>query len=135
MSAPFVHRLRVRYAECDPQGVVFNGNYFTYFDVAHTELLRATIGSFDDLLARGLDVVVAEASCRFRAPARFDEELDIAVTLPRLGRTSMTTAHRVDGPEGLVAEGLLRHVFLDRESRAPVELPDWLRGALEPHLA
>ena len=51
--APFVYALRVRYAECDPQQIVFNANYFAYFDVAMTELWRAAIGHYAAMLERG----------------------------------------------------------------------------------
>jgi acyl-CoA thioester hydrolase len=69
-----VQRLRVRYSECDAQGHVFNANYFVYFDVALTELWRGAFGSYEALVAGGLDLVVAIAGARFRAPARFDDE-------------------------------------------------------------
>src|SRR5207244_8540859 len=64
---PLVHRLRVRYNECDAQGHVFNANYFVYFDVTLTELWRETLGSYEALTADGLDLVVAETGARFRA--------------------------------------------------------------------
>jgi acyl-CoA thioester hydrolase len=61
---PFVHRLRVRYVECDMQGHVFNAHYFTWFDVANTEFWRAAIGSYSKMNDAGIDVVVAEAGAR-----------------------------------------------------------------------
>ena len=90
--APFVHRLRVRYNECDAQGHVFNANYFVYFDVTLTELWREALGSYGALTAGGLDLVVAETGARFRSPARFDDELDITLEIERLGNTSMASA-------------------------------------------
>src|ERR1700736_5494486 len=93
--APFIHPLRVRYAECDPQEIVFNANYFAYFDVAMTELWRAAIGRYGAMLERGVDMVVAEASARFLGAARFDDELALEVSIARLGRTACTTRHRV----------------------------------------
>jgi acyl-CoA thioester hydrolase len=65
----------VRYGECDPQGIVFNANYLLYLDVAFTELWRAAVGPWQDMVDRGVDAVVAEANLVFRAPARFDDEL------------------------------------------------------------
>ena len=65
---PFVHRLRVRFHECDPQGVVFNAHYFSYFDVALTEMWREAFGSYANVVADGTDVVVVEAGATFRAP-------------------------------------------------------------------
>ena len=56
MGSPYVHSLRVRYHECDPQSVVFNANYLAYFDINITELWRAAFGSYDAMLARGARV-------------------------------------------------------------------------------
>src|SRR3954453_7933696 len=91
MPAPFIHRLRVRYHECDAQGRVFNAHYFAYFDVALTELWRETFGSYEQMVREGYDVVVAHAGARFRGAALFDDEIDIEMTIVELGRTSMTT--------------------------------------------
>jgi hypothetical protein len=68
VSAAFVHELRVRYGECDPQGIVFNANYLLYFDVAFTELWREAVGPWQEMVERGVDAVVAEANLRFRSP-------------------------------------------------------------------
>ena len=97
--APFVHRLRVRYHECDPQGIVFNANHFAYFDVALTELWRAAFGSYGAMVASGTDVHVVDASATFHAPARFDDELDLSMAIVRLGTSSITSAleERRDG--------------------------------------
>ena len=83
----FVHELRVRYGECDPQGIVFNPNYMAYFDHTVTELWRASaIGGWDAMVERGLDVVVGEANLRFRAPARFDDLIAVTPGSPSSGR-------------------------------------------------
>jgi len=130
--APFVHPLRVRYAECDPQQVVFNANYFAYFDVAMTELWREAIGHYAAMLERGVDMVVAEASARFLSAARFDDELELEVSITRLGRTACTTRHRVLRGEEVLVEGEMRHVFVDPTSFEKLTIPDWLREALAP---
>src|SRR4051812_13452865 len=91
MAAPFVHELRVRYGECDPQGIVFNANYAAYVDDCFTELWRQAFGSYATMVERGVDMVVAELRLDFRAPARFDELLRVSATIERLGSTGMTT--------------------------------------------
>ena len=130
--AVFVHRLRVRYAECDPQGVVFNAQYLAFADHALTELWRELFGGYMAMIARGVDVVVAEARLRFRASARFDEELDIAITVAHLGTTSMTFHYAIiraaDGAP--IAEVELRYVWVDRESGGKTPIPDWARSRL-----
>jgi acyl-CoA thioester hydrolase len=135
VPAPFRHRFRVRYAECDPQSVVFNAHYFAYFDLALTELFRAAFGSYGSMLERDIDLVVGEASARFFAPAHFDDELEVAVSVTRLGTTGMTTRYdlRRDG-EPLV-EGTLRHVVVSAGTQVKTPIPDWLRRGLEPFAA
>jgi acyl-CoA thioester hydrolase len=130
--APFVHPLRVRYAECDPQQIVFNANYFAYFDVGMTELWRAAIGSYGLMMERGVDMVVAEASARFLGAARFDDALELEVAITRLGRTACTTRHRVLRDGEALVEGAMRHVFVDPRTLQKLAIPDWLRESLAP---
>jgi acyl-CoA thioester hydrolase len=130
--APFVHPLRVRYGECDPQQIVFNANYFAYFDVAMTELWRAAIGHYGAMMERGVDMVVAEASARFLGAARFDDDLELEVSITRLGTTACTTRHRVLRDGDALVEGRMRHVFVDPTSLQKIPIPDWLRGSLAP---
>ena len=96
VSRPFRHRIRVRYSECDLQGVVFNANYLTYLDEAMTELFRTALdGGYRAMVDAGVDMVVAESSLRYLAPARFDDEIEVEATVTRLGTTGMTTAMRI----------------------------------------
>jgi acyl-CoA thioester hydrolase len=130
MSPPFVHKLRVRYGECDPQGIVFNANYLLYFDVAFTELWRAAIGPWQEMVDRGVDAVVADASVSFRAPARFDDELELHAQLTRLGATSITTQIDVVREQSVLVSGTLRHVCVATDTWGKTELPDWIRDGL-----
>jgi acyl-CoA thioester hydrolase len=129
---PFVHPLRVRYAECDPQQIVFNANYFAYFDVAMTELWRAAIGHYGAMMERGVDMVVAEASARFLGAARFDDCLQLEVSITRLGTTACTTRHRVLRDGEALVDGSMRHVFVDPSTLEKIPIPDWLRESLAP---
>jgi len=135
MPAPFVHRLRVRYGECDPQGVVFNANFIMYFDVALTELWREAIGRYDAMLEAGTDMVVAEARARYLAPAGFDDELDIELRITRLGNTGMTTELVVRRDDATVVEGEMRHVFIDPATKLKKPMPNEIRAAMELYLA
>jgi acyl-CoA thioester hydrolase len=133
MAEPFRHRLRVRWSECDLQGVVFYPQYLAYLDHTVTELWRAAIGPYTEMIPEhGVDMVVAEASLRYRASARFDGELDISATIKRLGSTSVTTEFRIERvAEGaLLTEGELRHVFVDPEDYNKREMPDRVRAGL-----
>jgi acyl-CoA thioester hydrolase len=118
LPAPFVHELRVRYGECDPQGIVFNANYLLYFDVAFTELWRAAVGPWQEMVALGVDAVVAEANLIFRAPARFDDQLQLQARVAQLGRSTITTEIDVMRGEELLVAGRLRHVCVSTLSSA-----------------
>lgn len=131
MAEPLVHTLRIRYAECDLQGVAFNAHYLSYFDTSMTELWRAAYGGYQTMLDRGVDMVLAEARLRFYRPARFDDELELAVLVIHLGRTSFRTRHTASSAGQLVAEAELRHVLVDRQTVAKTPLPDWLREGIE----
>jgi acyl-CoA thioester hydrolase len=134
VPAPFVTKLRVRYAECDVQGVAFNSRYLEYVDVAITELWRAAFGSYQAMLDRGADVVVGEANLRFHQPARFDDELTIEVVVMYLGTTSIATKHRICHHGELLVECQMRHVMVDRQTLEKMALPDWFRDGLAPWL-
>jgi len=130
--APFGYTLRVRFNECDPQSVAFNANYFTYIDIAITDLYRQ---HFDDSYAgvmesNGVDVVVAEANLKFLAPARFDEEIEVAITVERLGNTSMEVSSLIsrDGEALVTAE--IRYVFVDLKSWEKTPIPDPIRTTM-----
>ena len=130
MPAVHRHTIRVRYAECDAQGVVFNAHYLAFFDLALTELWRASFGSYAAMVERGVDVVVAEAVVRFRRPAAFDELLDLEIAVTRLGTTSMATSHRITRGGELVVEGEMVHVFVSTDGAGKTPIPEWIRQQL-----
>ena len=135
MTPPFVHRLRVRYHECDLQGIVFNANHFSYFDVALTELWREAFGSYRALLDAGSDLLVREATATFHAPTRFDDEIDIELTIARLGTTSVVFAIQERRAGELLVDGRLVHVFVDRVTHEKHPIPDAIRARLLPWCA
>jgi acyl-CoA thioester hydrolase len=131
VARDYVHELRVRYGECDPQGIVFNANYLLYFDVAFTEMWRAAVGPWGQMVERGIDAVVAETNLRFHAPARFDDELQLHVRIARLGTTAVTTEIDVMRGAELLLAGWLRHVCVDVSTWRKTTVPDWVRDGLQ----
>jgi len=136
MGNTFTHRIRVRYAECDAQGVVFNAHYYAYFDLLMTELWRENIGPYDEMVAQGADMSVVASGARFIAPARFDDEIDLGAKVLRLGNTAMSTAITItrarDGAE--LVDGEIHHVFVDPATYTKRSIPDDVRAGLEPYL-
>lgn len=108
-QGPFVHRLRVRWSEIDAQGVVFNPNYFVFADVAATEFLRdrGVLGALDEEMQQ---IFVVDAHAGFKGSARFDDELDIAVRLDRLGRSSFALAVEIRREQTLLTNISLTYV-------------------------
>ena len=128
-----MHRLRVRYHECDAQGIVFNANHFAYFDVTLTELWREAFGSYDAMVQSGTDVVVADAQATFLGPVRFDDEVELHFSIAKLGSTSMTSEleGRRDGE--VLVRGRMVHVFVDPETMQKKEIPDDARERLSAY--
>jgi acyl-CoA thioester hydrolase len=134
VGEPFTHRLRVRFHECDVQGVVFNAHYLTYVDVAITELWRAALGSYEAMLDRGVDIVVADAHLRFHGGGRFDQELVVELAITRMGTTSIISANRILSGDATLVEVEMVHVIVDRSTMTKTPIPEWLRESLSPWL-
>jgi acyl-CoA thioester hydrolase len=127
----FAHALRVRWAEVDPQGIVFNANYLMYFDVAATEYWRAIGCTYPGAFAPlGVDTFAVKATLEFQAPARFDDVIEVYVRCARLGRTSLRMLLEVHhGGEHLVS-GELIYVIASAQERTPTPIPAFLRDAI-----
>jgi acyl-CoA thioester hydrolase len=134
MGAPHRHPLRVRYHECDPQGVVFNANYLAYADMAITELFRDAFGSWEvPMNEHGLDMVVAEANVRYLAPLRFDQEIELVSSIERIGETSLVCSITAERDGEAAAEVTIRHVFVDAATRKKTPIPAAVRERLAPY--
>lgn len=122
----FFHPLRVRWAEVDPQGIVFNGHYLTYADVAITEYFRAlSIAYPADLSRDGGDFYAVKTLLEYLAPARFDDELSIGIRAARLGRSSLTFNMGIWRAEQALTSGEVVYVHADSQ-RSSSPLPTWL---------
>jgi acyl-CoA thioester hydrolase len=131
VSEPFRHQLRVRYNECDPQGVVFNANYLTYFDLTMTELWRE-LGGYQAMVDAGVDMVVAEARILYLS-LRFDDDFEAQVEIEHLGETSMSAEILLARDGDPVAEGELRYVFIESGGGAKQPIPDQIRDRLSAY--
>ena len=126
----FVHRIRVRYSECDQQGVVFNGHYLFYYDDAITELFRARVCPYREMIDKGDDIMVAEARLRYLKGARFDDLVDIELGIHHLGNTSMIIRPVFRVGAEVITEGEVRHVFVDATTHQKKTIPGYVRAGL-----
>jgi acyl-CoA thioester hydrolase len=129
----FRYYLRVRYAECDAQKVVFNTRYAEYVDVALNEFLRAVGFDTNTLIASGLDFQLVKQTIEWKSPARFDDVLEIAIEPVRLGTTSFTclATFHLAGTDRMVATIETIYVLVGAETLTKTPLPAPFRQALE----
>ena len=127
----FAHPLRVRWAEVDRQGIVFNGHYLAYFDVGVTEYYRALGYPYPDgLIAHGTDLYVKKAELEYHVSAVYDDELDVCLRVGRIGRSSFDFLVEVHRASTLLVSGKLVYVNADPATRKSAPVPDFLRAAI-----
>lgn len=138
---PVITEVRVRYAETDQMGIVYYANYLVWFELGRVELLRS-LGLAYSRLERdhGCILPVIEARCRYRSPARYDDEILIETRPALLRGTVLKFAYRIlrKAPDGarpvLLAEGETVHVVCDDQlKRKP--LPEHYAEALRSMMA
>ena len=132
----FRHRmpLRVRWAEIDRQGVVFNAHYLLYADVCVTEYWRAVGLRYPaDFEPLGSDLYARKATVDYRAAALYDDELDICGRIARIGGSSLQFSvgmfRRGQGQAPLVAVDLV-YVYVDAATKTPRRVDDVLRAKI-----
>ncbi len=112
-------------------GVVYHANYFVWFEIGRCELLRGIGSSYRELEGTGIRLPVIEAHCEYRAPARYDDELEIATTGALLSPARVEFRYEVRQVEGatLSAAGRTVHAAIDRSGR-PCRLPEVVQELL-----
>lgn len=130
---PFVNRVRVRYAEIDGQGVVFNAHWLTYFDDSCTRFMTA-LGFGPGFWIKELDVMLVKAVLEWMGPAGFDEWIDIAVAPSRIGTKSFDLSYRasIDGRD--VCKATITYCAVRPGLNEPFVIPDPVRDALTERL-
>lgn len=126
-------RVKVRYAETDQMGVAYYANYFVWFEVGRSQYCNDCGFSYRDMEREtGLFLIVAEASCRYKNPARYEDELIIRTRVTESTRRTLRFSYeigRADG--GAVATGETLHVLINaagRPSSFPEKYLSLLRG-------
>ncbi len=125
--------VRVRYAETDQMGVAHHASYLVWFEAGRTEFIRDRGRSYAQLERDGWLLVVVEACCRYRRPARYDDVLAVRTRLRSLEAATLAFGYEVvRRPDGeLVADGYTVHAVVDRTGR-PRRVPAEIRSLLGP---
>jgi acyl-CoA thioester hydrolase len=128
--------IRVIYGDTDQMGVVYYANHFRYFERARGELFRSLGGSYQQMEAAGFMLPVVEAQCCYRAPARYDDLLNVRVWVAELKRVKVVFAYelRRDKEEAVLATGKTTHVCVSKNGRA-TRLPDSIARLFQQQLA
>jgi acyl-CoA thioester hydrolase len=119
-------QIRVRYQETDPMGFLHHANYFVYFEIGRTELLRAAGGNYRQMEEAGLLIVVVKAECRFRRPARYDDLLILRTTIARITQAKIEHQYELFRDGECLAVGHVTLAVVDRSGKVQ-PVPDWLR--------
>ncbi|MBK7473848.1 MAG: acyl-CoA thioesterase [Betaproteobacteria bacterium] len=128
----FAHTLRVRWAEIDAQGIVFNGHYLTWFDIGITEYWRAIGVPYPAVTERwGTDLFVVKAGIEYYGPAHYDDVVDVCVRAVRIGSSSLQFAIGIyRGGQHLIS-GELIYVNADPATRKASPVPAALRAIID----
>ncbi|MFG6413511.1 YbgC/FadM family acyl-CoA thioesterase [Roseateles sp. DC23W] len=126
-----IEPLRVRWAEIDAQGIVFNGHYLTYLDTAMSGYWRALALPYADAMKQlGGDLFVRRAVLDYLGSARYDDRLDIGVRCREFGNSSMKVDAAVFRGDQLLVQGDMLYVFADPVAQTPLRVPDALRDVV-----
>ena len=119
---------RVSYGETDSMGVLYHAEYLHIFERGRGAFIRSFGVSYKDIEARGLYLPVRDARCRYRAPARYDDLLNLVTIATDWRRASLCFRYRLydEGRTALLAEGFTQHACVDGTGK-PLGLPDWFK--------
>jgi acyl-CoA thioester hydrolase len=125
-------KTRVRYQETDQMGIVYYGNFFTYFEMGRTEYLRNLGLPYSELEKEHIYFPVIETHCRFRSPAHYDDVLIVQTWISELGHASVEFSHKVirEGNDTLIAEGFSKLACVNA-TRRPIPIPEKLKMLLQ----
>lgn len=123
----FSVRIRVRYEETDRMGIVYYGNYFTWFEIARTEYFRSKGLDYKALEERDkIFLPVVEANCIYKKPLTYDDLVSIETSMLESSGTSVRFDYTLRKDHMVLAEGFTRHVFVNEKKR-PVGIPETVK--------
>lgn len=121
----------VRFSECDPAGIVYNGNFLMYVELAMSDIWDEVCGGYLALQELGYLIPVVSTELNFHRPMRPGTDFVTSAQIIRLGNSSMKTKVAVESEEGLVLDGILNHVLVDAKTLKSTPIPDHLRERLQ----
>jgi len=126
-------QIRVRYAETDKMGVVYNGEYLTFFEVGRTEALRGFGLPYPELEKEGYLLPVIEAFVKYKAPAFYDDILHVTAFISTKIEATLTIKYLIEREKTTIAEGYTIHSFVHSTNMKPARPPKSYRNAIESY--
>jgi len=119
LSSEIPFTLRVRYGDTDQMGVVYYANYLYWFEVGRTEFCRAFGKSYADWESEGIFLPVVESHCRYKHPARYEDEITVFTRIGEIRPSSVVFECRIERETDRkpIASGWTRHAFVDRNGK------------------
>ncbi|MDR1696021.1 MAG: acyl-CoA thioesterase [Endomicrobium sp.] len=128
-----VLQIRIAYADTDQMGMVYYGNYLTFFERGRTEFLRESGLEYKIIEEKGFYFPVIHAECDYYYPAKYDDLITIETSLTEITAASITCSYKVKLGDKLLATGKTKHPFVNK-SLKPVRFPKDIREIMEKHL-
>jgi acyl-CoA thioester hydrolase len=128
MSSEHTITIRVRYPEVDAMGYLHHSRYLQYFEMGRVELLRSMGHSYAELERQGVLFVVVKVECRYKAPARYDEELTLITRVLRQTHVRIDHAYELRRGSDLLAEATTTIACVGKDGQVR-QIPDYLSGA------
>jgi acyl-CoA thioester hydrolase len=122
--------VRVRFAETDAQGVAHNSNYLVWFEIARIAYLEEFAGGYPALREAGLESFVLESHVRYRAPAHFDDRLQIHARVGELRGARFRFDYEITRGDEVLADGWTSHACVDAQTLRPTRIPQSLLDAI-----
>ena len=125
--------INVRYQETDQMGIVYHGNYFTWFEVARIQLLEDLGCPYKEMEKQGYLLPVLHCSCDFMKPAKFSDTLVVEAGLSSISKVKITLEYEVKKENEIIAKGKSMHAFVDRNGKlqkAPVYFQKFIKTKL-----
>ncbi len=130
---PVIYSRRLRFSDCDAQGIVYNPTYLVYWDDAFTDYMDAVGCPWNFMVANGDDVVLARTEIDYRRSARMGQVVSTTARVVGIGRSSITFEYLTTESGETVVEGRQVQVIVDHETMQPKAVPAYLREMIARH--
>ena len=125
--------IRVSYRDTDKMGVVYYANYFVFFEMGRTELMRQIGFTYDEMEKQGLYFPVVNAQCNYHAPAHYDDLITVETTISELKNVTVTFSYKIKCDDKVLVTGSTKHPLVNYAFK-PTRIPQNLKDLLQKHI-